>query len=125
MLRLPAGEDADEAFEVLDIVPRAAPVPMRRGRRPVREDDLVVVVLDAADNELSRTVIADPRVVRGEFFDAAGRIERKEQTVKMLRSAVATVVYPDHEEAHRLVVLEPVREAGRYRFDEIARAALP
>lgn len=124
MLRFPAGTDADDAFEVLDISPRAAPAPARRGR-PVREDDLVVVVLDAADNELSRMVIVDPRVVRGEFFDAAGRIEREEQSVKLLRSAVATVVYPDHADAHRLVVLDPVREADRYRFDEIARVALP
>ncbi len=118
VLRLAA---ADGAIEILEVEPRTAPVPVQRGR-VMHDDDLVIVLLDAEDNELYRTLIVDPRIVRGEFFGADGQIE---QSVVVTRDAVVTVTWPRDPAAHRIRVLDPVWEDGGYRLDALAEAILP
>ena len=112
---------ADGAIEILEVAPRAAPAPVQRGRA-MHDDDLLIVVLDEADNELHRTLIVDPRIVRGEFFDADGQIE---QSVVVMRDAVVTVTWPHAPAAHRIRILDPVWEDGGYRLDALAEAILP
>ena len=112
---------ADGAIEILEVAPRAAPAPVQRGRA-MHDDDLLIVVLDEADNELHRTLIVDPRIVRGEFFDADGQIE---QSVVVMRDAVVTVTWPHAPAAHRIRILDPVWEDGGYRLYALAEGILP
>ncbi len=104
----------------VSVKPRHRPVP-RRPDMPFAAGRLEVAIEDREGNRLWRTVIADPRLVRGEFFDGDGRIE---ESVQVLRDGAARIVFPHDDAAHRLVVLEPVAADG-FAPRQIASLELP
>lgn len=122
LLRFSAEQGATDPVAIVSRRPRSRPVPTTRGEMPLAIGRLVVAVEDRERNALWRTVIADPRIVRGEFFDADGRIE---ESVEASRDAAASIVYPQDDRAHRLVVFEPVGDSDDLGLRPIAALDLP
>ena len=121
LLRFSADESAAGPVAFVSARPRSKTVP-RRPEMPLAEGRLVVALEDRTRQELWRTVIADPRLVRGEFFDDKGHID---EAVRIERDGAASVVYPHRADAHRLVVFEPVIAAGGIELKRLAALDLP
>ena len=121
LLRFSVEAAAAGPVTFMGLQPRSRPVPTRRREMPLGMGRLEVVVEDRERNPLWRTVIADPRVVRGEFFGLDGNIE---QSVTIRRDAMASIVYPQDDRAYRLIVSEPVAYAGEMELRPIADLAL-
>ena len=121
LLRFSADGNATGPVAFVSTRPRSKTVP-RRLEMPLAEGRLVVALEDRARRELWRTVIADPRIVRGEFFDDEGHVE---QAVSTERDGAASVVYPHREDAQRLVVFEPVIAADGVELRRLAALDLP
>jgi len=94
-----------------------------RQRDPtVSEQQLVVVTLDASRKELSRTIIADPRLVRAETTTSDGRLT----TAGLWRASVSfRVVVPADPAAAELRLFQPRWDGRQMHLDLLGSARLP
>ena len=109
-------EGAADEVALVSVQPRARRAPAQHDM-PLAEGRLAVALEDRERRELWRTVIADPRVVRGEFFDAQGVIE---QSVNVRRDGAASILFPQHDDAYRLTVAQAVRETDQIELRPLA-----
>jgi hypothetical protein len=95
--------------------------PVRERNPQIGPDDIVVVALDAQGNEVSWQRIKDPRILRAEMPDAAGRLSG--QTLYRTDTEL-TVTVPDDVMAVALDVYEPVETGGTLSLRALAHVAL-
>lgn len=107
-------------FQMRDSRPVFDP-PVRERNPQIGPDDIVVVALDAQGNEVSWQRIKDPRILRAEMPDAAGRLSG--QTLYRTDTEL-TVTVPDDVMAVALDVYEPVETGGTLSLRALARVAL-
>lgn len=98
-----------------------ADTPVRERDPQIGPDDLVIVALDAQGAEVSWQRIKDPRIVRAEIPDAAGRLSG--QTLYRT-DAELTVTVPDDVAAVSLDLYEPVRSGSTLALRSLARVVL-
>lgn len=93
-----------------------------RERDPqIGPDDLVIVAVDAQGTEVSWQRVKDPRILRAEFPDAAGRLSG--QTLYRTDTEL-TVTVPDDVAAVSVDVYEAVRSGSSLALRSLARVAL-
>lgn len=106
----------------LTVAPGKPVATVVRQRDPaLSEQQLVVITLDGSQRELSRTVIADPRLVRAETTTADGQLT----TADLWRASVSfRVVVPANPEAVELRLLQPRWDGRRMLLELIGSARL-
>src|SRR5262245_30374264 len=108
-----------QAGRVVQRIERREPPPKQRSSE-LSPDQLVVAFLDAAGTVRHTQIVADPRLVRGEFPDANGNLRQTE----FHRSDVElTVSAPGGGEPGEVRVFVPNWESGELRLVPIASIA--
>ena len=116
-----AAGDSGAAVELVESQPISGRAPLQRDPQ-LSPHHLVVVALDAEDRELSRTVIADPRFVRGETAEPSGELVSEEL---VLVEATGPLVVPDDPRMRRLRIFQPVWTGEIFVLNPMGTIDLP
>ena len=98
-----AGTFTGEEMRLVERVDRNDPPPRQRSPE-ISGDQLVVAVLDSQGTVRNCQIIIDPRLVRGEFPDAAGRLHN---TTVYRTEAEFSISVPDSVDAAEVRILVP------------------
>jgi hypothetical protein len=115
---------ADRSIAAIELVESR---PISTGPQQQRDPQLsphhfVVVAVDEDDQELSRTVIADPRFVRGETTDPSGDFV---STEIVLQQAKCPLVMPDDPRMRSLRIFQPVWTGEEFVLNPIDTIDIP
>lgn len=110
-----------QAARVVQRIDRADPPPRQRSPE-VSRDHLVIAFLDAAGTVRYTRIVVDPRLVRGEFPDAAGNLHKTE----IRRADVElSVTAPGGTAADEVRIFAPDWDTGELRLRQVASARVP
>ena len=115
-----AAQAVADSLTVVDRQPVLGAV--ARERRPeLAPDKLVVVLLDAGDREVDWRIIPDPRVIRGEFADADGKMNG--QQLRRVETDFLVAI-PDLPSITRLALYQPRWTGREFMLDLIGTVDL-
>jgi hypothetical protein len=108
-------------MDVLSSEP-AASLPGRQRAPELSEDQLVVVAVDDAGNEIYRQIIIDPRLVRGELTESG---ELGDRTEFYLDEVQFAVTLPDDPRITELRLFKPEWNGAEFLLNPLASSAVP
>lgn len=102
---------------------RRVPGPPPRQRHPeLSSEQLVIVAFDAEGREITRVVIADPRLIRAETLGPSGELTSK---IFYRESAEFTIVLPDDPNITTLKIYHPYWTGIEFVLKHIGETQLP
>ena len=115
-LQSAAGAERSPVARVIQRIERNDPPPRQRSPE-LSSDHLVIAVLDAQETVRHLQIVIDPRLVRGEFPDAAGNLQK---TVIYRSDVELSVSIPGGIEAAEVRILSPSWESGELKLAPLA-----
>ncbi|MGB7934200.1 MAG: hypothetical protein WCH04_18645 [Gammaproteobacteria bacterium] len=102
---------------------KRVPRPPPRQRNPkLSPDQLVVVGLDSKGQELSRTLVPDPRLIRAETLDPSDRLVSGQM---YLENVNFSVVLPEDSALEEIRLYHPIWTGTKFDLELIGEIALP
>lgn len=101
---------------------RVARPPPRQRDPKLSPDQIVVVGLDSEGQELSRTLVPDPRFIRTETLDSSDRLVSGQM---YLENAKLSVVLPDDPALKEIRLYHPEWTGSRFTLELIGKMLLP
>jgi hypothetical protein len=95
----------------------------RQRNAELSSQHLVIVAVDAKGEEISRTVMLDPRVLRAETTESSGQFTSSELLYR--KNVTFSVTIPDDARAFALRIQKPRWTGDKFALDLIGEAILP
>lgn len=115
---------ADRSIAAIELV-ESRPIstgPQRQRGPQLSPNHFVVVAVDEDDQELSRTVIPDPRIIRRETTEPSGELISEEL---VFNEAKVPLVIPDDPRMRRLRIFQPVWTGEEFVLNPIDTIDIP